>query len=66
MMLDMFNNMLDECNGRTWVMKMIGVSICLIGAALMYHGKLLGANTTGYATVIGIFGIGIISGSRRR
>jgi len=39
----------------------LGVSACLVGAALMAFGEgLLGENHTGIATVIGIIGIGLI------
>lgn len=38
----------------------LGVSVCLLGAFLMWDGSILGENTTGIATVIGIIGIGII------
>ena len=44
-----------------------GILICLIGAFLMFEGNILGENNSGYATVIGIVGIGLIgtSGSIR-
>jgi len=64
-MLDIINNVLDGYNGKAWLMTILGVSLCLIGAILMYHGKVLGENTIGYATVLGIFDIGIMTGSRR-
>jgi hypothetical protein len=39
----------------------LGIVLALIGAALMFHGSLLGENTPGIATVIGIVGIGLIA-----
>jgi hypothetical protein len=43
-----------------------GITICLLGAALMAFGEgLLGENHTGIATVIGIVGIGIIATSSK-
>ena len=41
----------------------LGVLISLIGAFLMWNGYILGENTTGIATVIGIIGIGLIATS---
>jgi len=41
----------------------LGVLLCLIGAFLMFEGSILGENTTGIATVIGIVGIGLIATS---
>ena len=41
----------------------IGVTLCLIGALLMFEGSILGDRTTGAATVIGIVGIGLIANS---
>ena len=43
-----------------------GVSVCLIGAFLMWNGSILGERTTGIATVVGIVGIGMISRARAR
>jgi hypothetical protein len=45
------------------VVKTLGVLVCLFGAYLMYDGNILGENTAGLATVIGIIGIGIIGSS---
>jgi hypothetical protein len=45
------------------IRKTLGVLICLTGAYLMYNGSILGENTTGLATVIGIIGIGLINSS---
>jgi hypothetical protein len=44
----------------------LGVSLCLIGASLMFNGSILGENTTGIATVTGIIGIGTIARARKR
>jgi len=41
----------------------IGLLIALTGAYLMYEGQVLGENTTGIATVVGIVGIGLIATS---
>ena len=38
----------------------LGVSVCLIGAFLMWNGSILGQNITTIAAVMGIAGIGII------
>jgi len=35
-----------------------------MAAWIIFDGTVFGENTSGYATVIGIFGIGIISSSR--
>ncbi len=46
---------------RRYVILALGVAVCLTGAALMVFGEdLLGENHTGFATVIGIVGIGLI------
>lgn len=39
----------------------LGLSLCLTGAFLMVDGNIFGERTTGIATVVGIFGIGLIS-----
>lgn len=44
----------------TWA---LGLTLCLIGALLMFEGSILGDRTTGIATVIGIVGIGLIANS---
>jgi len=41
----------------------IGLVLALTGAFLMFDGDILGENTTGIATVIGIVGIGLIATS---
>ena len=43
----------------------LGVLISLMAACIMFDGTVFGENTSGYATVISIFGIGIISSSRK-
>lgn len=44
----------------------LGIVLALVGAALMFHGSLLGERTTGIATVIGIVGLLLIATSRRK
>jgi hypothetical protein len=44
----------------------LGILIALTGAFLMWNGSILGENTTGIATVIGIVGIGLIATSNYR
>jgi len=41
----------------------IGLVLALTGAVLMFDGDILGENTTGIATVIGIVGISLIATS---
>jgi amino acid transporter len=41
----------------------IGLVLALIAAFFMFDGDILGENTTGIATVIGIIGIGLIATS---
>ena len=41
----------------------IGLAIALIAAAFMFDGDILGDNTTGIATVMGIVGISLIATS---
>jgi len=41
----------------------IGITVALIGAFIMFHGSIFGKNNSGIATVIGIFGIGLIASS---
>ncbi|MFC1984243.1 hypothetical protein ACFLVO_04465 [Chloroflexota bacterium] len=41
----------------------IGLVLALAGAFFMFNGDILGENTTGIATVIGIVGIGLIATS---
>ena len=44
-----------------YVSFVLGILLCLIGAFSMIEGNILGENTTGWAIVIGIVGIGLIS-----
>ena len=46
-----------------YVSFVLGISLCLIGAVLMFEGKILGENNTGWAIVIGIVGISLIATS---
>ncbi len=41
----------------------VGILVALTGAFLMWNGSILGENTTGISTVIGIVGIGLIGTS---
>jgi hypothetical protein len=43
----------------------LGILLALTGAFLMWNGSILGENTTGIATVIGIVGIGLIAKGRK-
>ena len=43
----------------------LGILICLAGAALMFDGASLGETTTNIATVLGITGIGLIATQKR-
>jgi len=44
----------------------VGIVVALAGAFFMFEGSLLGKNTTGIATVIGITGIVLIATSKYR
>jgi hypothetical protein len=46
-----------------YVSFVLGISLCLIGALLMFEGSILGERTTGIATLFGIVGIGLIATS---
>ncbi len=46
-----------------YVSFVFGISLCLIGAFLIFEGSILGEDTAGWATVIGIVGIGLIGTS---
>jgi amino acid transporter len=51
-------------NKKTFLpLSTIGLVPALIGAFFMFDGDILGKNTTGIATVIGIVGIGLIATS---
>jgi len=41
----------------------VGITVALIGAFIMFHGGIFGENNSGIATIIGIIGIGIIGSS---
>ena len=43
----------------------LGLVLALVGAALMFEGSVLGENTTGIATVVGIIGILLIATSKK-
>ncbi|MBL7053506.1 MAG: hypothetical protein ISS02_02530 [Candidatus Portnoybacteria bacterium] len=44
----------------------LGLTLALIGAGVMFHGNILGENNSGIATIIGIIGIGLIATSNFR
>ena len=46
-----------------YVSFVFGILLCLIAALFIFEGSILGENTTGWATVIGIVGIGLIGTS---
>ena len=71
-MLDKDNKMLDIIKRKLRNMKkyrkilfVLGILICLAGAALMFDGAILGETTTNVATVLGITGMGLIATQRR-
>jgi hypothetical protein len=71
-MLDKDNKMLDIVKWRLRTTKkyrkilfVLGILICLAGAALMFDGAVLGETTTNIATVLGITGIGLIATQKR-
>ena len=41
----------------------IGIALALVGAIFMFDGDILGENTTGISTVLGIIGISLIATS---
>ena len=72
-MLDKYNKMLDIIKWRMRntkkyrkILFVLGILICLAGAALMFDGAILGETTTNVATVLGITGIGLIATSTQR
>ena len=72
-MLDKTNKMLDIIKWRSRntkkyrkILFVLGILICLAGAALMFDGAILGETTTNVATVLGITGIGLIATSTQR
>ncbi len=46
-----------------FVQFVIGIAIALMAAIFMFDGDILGANTAGISTVLGIIGIGLIATS---
>ena len=68
MILEMYNIMFERNNKgesmRKRISLAIGVSVCLLGGFLMFHGSILGERTTGIARIVGIIGIGIITSSQ--
>jgi len=44
----------------------LGLTLALIGAGVMFHGDIFGENNSGIATIIGIVGIGLIATSNFR
>lgn len=45
--------------------KIVGILLALTGGLLMWNGSILGENTTGIATIIGIVGLTLIATSRK-
>jgi hypothetical protein len=43
----------------------LGILLALTGAFLMWNGSILGENTTGIATIVGIVGISLIATSKK-
>jgi hypothetical protein len=71
-MLDKVNKMLDIIKWRSRntkkyrkILFVLGILICLAGAALMFDGVILGETTMIVATVLGITGISLIATQRR-
>jgi len=48
---------------RRILLKLVGVQVSITSAYIMFDGALFGENTSGYATVLGIIGIGLIASS---
>ncbi len=48
---------------RKMVQFVLGILLALTGAFLMWNGSILGENTTGISTIIGIVGICLIATS---
>jgi len=70
MVLEVYNKMLYIYNVVTSALRrplwVLGISLCLLGAFLMFTGGILGDRTTGIATVMGINGIGLIATHREK
>jgi len=45
--------------------KIVGILLALTGSLLMWNGSILGENTTGIATIIGIVGLVLIATSQK-
>ena len=58
--LERINNKKKKAFFAQWI---IGIVIALLAAIFMFDGDILGENTPGIATVIGIVGICLIAGS---
>jgi hypothetical protein len=65
-MLDMFKWRLKNMKKYREILFVLGILICLAGAALMFDGAILGETTTNVATVLGITGIGLIATSTQK
>ena len=48
------------------ILFVLGILVCLAGAALMFDGAILSETTTNVATVLGITGIGLIATSTQK
>ncbi len=46
-----------------YVLLVLGLSLCLIGAIVMLEGNIFGENNSGSAIVIGIVGVGLVATS---
>jgi len=46
-----------------YVLLVLGISLCLIGAIVMLEGNIFGENNSGLAIVIGILGVGLVATS---
>ena len=46
-----------------YVLLVLGLSLCLIGAIVMFEGNIFGENNSGLAIVIGIVGVGLVATS---
>jgi len=65
-MLDIVNWRLRNTKKNKTTLFLLGILICLTGAALMFDGAILGETTTNVASVLGITGIGLIATSTER
>ena len=65
-MLDIIKWRLRNTKKYRKILFVLGILICLTGAALMVDGAILGETTTNVATVLGITGIGLIATSTQR